>query len=541
MVKKELSVFYQVYHNNKLFTPKQNTSKEQYLIKQTFFNTLSNIILTFSKFMLGILLVPVLIGALGKESYGFIVVLLSIIGISDFFDLGIRQSLIKAVASVKGENRQAIAGYFSNAIIAYHIIFLLASVAVISLFYGLGSFFNLDNIPGSLFRSEVILFLILYIYIGLVQSAYSGLIVSANRFDLNNYRSAFFSIISIVVLIVEVKYFNAGIRGWIYTTLIFKFFELLALMQLKKKLYPAVHFNSSLYNFKSMKELASFGGIIFLATWNKKIKFDSDPFLISHFMTPAAMVLYRPGTSLIQNIRPVISAFAGQLYVSATQANAENDSEKVKKIFLTGTRFTALLCIPFLTFFCFAGKEILSLWLGRLLSTEELQVCYYVLVGWCLIDFFFYLEGSSFSVLFGIGKLKHMIYLDFVIAVANICTGILLFYFFKLGVLSVIIPGVVIELFARLYFLFYTGTQVEVTKSTIIEKVLVKVFFVAAITSSAALVAFFIAPVDSVPSLIFTGALISFTWIAAVFYLGLEKEERQYFWNLSNKKLRWLS
>lgn len=510
------------------------------MIKQTFFNTLSNIILTLSKFVLGVLLVPVLIGELGKESYGFIVVLLSIIGISDFFDLGIRQSLIKAIAGLDNHNKDKTGNYFSNAVIAYHIIFLFAAIAVLAIFYGMGAFFKLDKIPANLYQFEIILFLVIYIYIGLIQSAYSGLIVSANRFDLNNYRSAFFSISSLVFLIVEIKIFHIGIRGWIYTTLIFKFFELLALMQLKKKLYPKLHFNPSQYNFKSMKELISFGGIIFIATWNKKIKFDSDPFLISHFMAPAAMVLYRPGTSLIQNIRPIISAFAGQLYVAATQANANNDAERVKKIFITGTKYTALLSIPFLVFFCFAGRDILSLWLGKLLNQEELETCYRVLVGWCLIDFFFYLEGSSFSVLFGIGKLKHMIYLDFVIAVVNICTGIFLFSFFNLGVLSVIVPGVIIELFARLYFLFYTGTQVNVSWKNIISKILLKVLWVLLPTVLLSLVIFYTAPAGIILRLIYAGAVISLIWIIAVFNFGLGIEERNYFWGISKRKLGWL-
>lgn len=510
------------------------------MVKQTFSNTFSNILLTLSKFILGILLVPVLIGELGKESYGFIVILLSILGISDFFDIGIRQSLSKSIASVKGNNKNEIEKYFSNALIAYHFIFIIAATVVVMVFYGFGNFFNLGKLPKDLTEIEIILFLIFYIYFGLIQSAYSGIIVSANRFDLNNYRSAFFSITSIIFIIISIEVFHLGIRGWVYTTIIFKFLELLALMKLKERLYPGVKLVLALFNYKSMKELISFGGIIFMATWNKKIKFDSDPFLITHFMSPAALVLYRPGTSLAQNVRPIISSFAGQMYVSATQASVNSDEDRLKKIFITGSKYTALLSIPFLLFFGFEGRDILTLWLGKVLNSQELETCYYVLLGWCFIDFFFYIEGSSFSVLFGIGKLKHMIYLDFLIAVTNICAGIAIFYFFNLGVLSVIIPGVVIELFARLYFLFYTGSQINVSKMVIFNKILLKILWILMITVPLSFLLVYITPSNIILRLLYIGIGISLFWIVSVFAFGLEDTEKKYFLNIFQRKFKWL-
>jgi peptidoglycan biosynthesis protein MviN/MurJ (putative lipid II flippase) len=154
---------------------------------------------------------------------------------------------------------------------------------------------------------------------------------------------------------------------------------------------------------------------------------------------------------------------AGQLFVSASKAHRDENKKALRALLFFGSKFTVLAYLPVFFLLLFLGDWIIELWLGRVYQAEDLRLIFRVMVLWSLIDLFFYLEGSSYSVLFGIDQLDFMIKADFMISLLNIAASVVLIKYFNAGLTGVLIPGVCIELFARIGFFINTAKRIGIT------------------------------------------------------------------------------
>ena len=423
-------------------------------------NTLSNLVFSLSKSLSGLILIPLFVGQVGKESYGIVVLLLGIVGYAELFDLGLKPALVRNLTAEKldqkSENEVFIAALAGSTF--YFFISLLFLVPAIFFF---GARFG---IPTQLVESPIIyLFTVFYLFINIVSPIFSALLISKNRFDLVNYRSSFFTILGIGLTILLVWITDLSYYAWMIATLFSKTLELMVLIFLSKKHFPDLGIHLTLFSWKRLGSLIGFGWKMLLSKWNKKIKFDSDPLVLSYFLGPASLAIYRPGSALVQSIRPIVSAMAGQLFVSASKAHRAENKKSLQFLLISGSKFTVLAYLPIFFTFCFYGEWIINLWLGKAYQPQDIHLIYLVLLFWSLIDLFFYIEGSAYSILFGINQLDFMIKADLVVSLINVVCSVVLIKYFHMGILSVLIPGVIIEFFVRVAFFINTAKRINLS------------------------------------------------------------------------------
>lgn len=420
-------------------------------------NTVSNLVLSLSKGLAGLFLIPFFVAQVGKENYGVIVLILGIIGYADLFDLGLKQALVRNLSAEKLDEQEE-NELFATAL-AGSLLYFLASFSFLLLVMLLfGSSFG---IPETVLHSPAIyIFIFLYLLVNIVSPVFSALLLSKNRFDLVNYRASFFSLLGIALTILLVWLTDLSYYAWMLAALISKLLEFLVLLSLVRKYFPQLEIHARYYRRSRLGSLLSFGWKMLVSKWNRKIKFDSDPLIISYFMGPAAVALYRPGAALVQSLRPIVSSMAGQLFVSASRAHRDENKKALRALLFFGSKFTVLAYLPVFFLLIFLGDWICGLWLGRVYEADDLKLIYQVLVLWSLIDLFFYIEGSSYSVLFGIDQLDFMIKADFIISLLNILASVVLIKYFDAGIKGVLIPGVAIELFARTGFFINTAKRI---------------------------------------------------------------------------------
>lgn len=440
-----------------------------------FRNTFSNVLFTLTKGISGLLVIPVLIKLIGKEDYGVVLLIMSIIGYTELFDAGLKMALVRNLtAESHDEHSQS---EIFVAALAGSFVYFFISAAFLScaiFFFGVKLGLPATEVHGGYLYGFTFLFLL----INILNPIFSALIISKNRLDLVNYRSATFTIIGLGLTIAMVWITGWSYRAWMLATLISKIIEFLVIFRISFIFFPNLRLDPSLFSQRKLRSLLSFGWKILIVKWNRKMKFDSDPIAISFFMGPAALALYRPGVALVQSIRPLVTSLSAQLYVTASTAEKNKDRKTMRKIFLTGSKLTFLVFLPVFFVLFYSGEFLIDLWLGNSFSSSEIKQIYQVMLGWLFIDLFFYLEGSSYSVLFGINKLDFMIKTDFLISIANITFSVLLLKYSDFGILSVLIPGLMIELFARVGFFMYTARQIDISMKSCLKDYLIPLLMV---------------------------------------------------------------
>jgi O-antigen/teichoic acid export membrane protein len=423
-------------------------------------NTISNLVFTLTKSFSGLILIPLFVGQVGKENYGIIVLLLGLVGYAELFDLGLKPALVRNLTAEKNDEN-AENKIFITALVGSFIYFIVSAIFLISAIWFFGVKFG---IPAEVVKSPIIyLFVTFYFLINIVSPIFSALLISHNRFDLVNYRASFFSILGILLTLLLVWLTNLSYYAWMIATLLSKTMELAVLFFLSQKFFPNLKFNFTFYSYTKLKHLLTFGSKQLVAKWNKKIKFDSDPLILSYFLGPASLAIYRPGSAIIQSIRPIISSMAGQLFVSASKAHRDQNKEKLRLLLVTGSKFTVLAYLPLFFTFYFYGESLISLWLKTAYSIEDIHSIYQILILWSFIDLFLYVEGSSYSVLFGINHLDLIIKIDLVISILNILCSIVLVKYFNFGVLGVLLPSIATEFFVKIGLFIYTAQKIGIT------------------------------------------------------------------------------
>jgi len=423
-------------------------------------NTISNVVLSLSKGLAGLFLIPFFVAQVGKENYAIIVLILGIIGYAYIFDLGLKQALVRNLSAEKQEEHEE-NELFATALAGSLLYFLASFIFLLLVMVLFGRSFGIPD--AVLHSSAIYIFIFLYLLVNIISPVFSALLLSKNRFDLVNYRASFFSLLGIGLTILLVWLTDLSYYAWMLAALVSKILELLVLLVLVKKYFPHLEIHVRHYRRSRLGSLLSFGWKMLISKWNRKIKFDSDPLIISYFMGPVAVALYRPGAALVQSIRPIVSSMAGQLFVSASKAHRDENKKALRALLFFGSKFTVLAYLPVFFLLLFLGDWIIELWLGRVYQAEDLRLIFRVMVLWSLIDLFFYLEGSSYSVLFGIDQLDFMIKADFMISLLNIAASVVLIKYFNAGLTGVLIPGVCIELFARIGFFINTAKRIGIT------------------------------------------------------------------------------
>jgi O-antigen/teichoic acid export membrane protein len=438
-------------------------------------NTFSNIFLSISKGLAGLLIIPLFIRLIGKQDYGIIVLIMGIMGYAELFDVGLRPALVRQLSAEKLDDQEA-NGIFNSAIVGSFLYFAAAFLLIAPLVWFFGQ--SLGIPAPELHSLWFYLFLFFYLFLQILSPIFSAVLISKNRFDLVNFRAGVFTIFGLFFTIFLVWITGLSYEAWMLSSLISKMLELITIFLLCRKYHPALHVRIRNYSGEKLRSLLSFGWKMLVSKWNKKIKFDSDPIILSYFLGPASLALYRPGAALVQSIRPIVSAMSGQLFVSASHAHRDQDKNRLRLILFSGSKITVLVFLPVFFVLFFSGEWLISLWLGKSFSVSEMNQIYQVMLGWLVIDLFFYLEGSSYSVLFGMNKLDFMIKADFLISIANIVCSVLLLKFSDLGIISVLIPGLLLELFARVGFFFHTAKQIGISILSCLKDYLLPVFFV---------------------------------------------------------------
>ncbi len=419
--------------------------------RQILRNTLSGWGYKILKVALAIFSNPLLIAGLGKEGYALLALLATLIGFSELTDLGVRPALGRELAQARAEgNAAAFNRLVSSALAVYMGLFALLGTALV---LATPTLARLMAGPGSPLTAEALLLLRTYglfaLAVAFVRPAFSAVLAAANRFDRRNQAESLFTLLQGLGIIATLSLTDWGLAGWVGVTVVAQLINLGQILYYAFRSQPGLRVGWAWVGMAEIRQLYAFGSLLFVSQWARKIKFDADPLVIARYLGPAQVALYKPPHSLMANVRPLLTTFAGQLYPVTTQLYAQGSLAQAQALFLAASRYTLLLALPVAAFFGGYGPEIMHLWLGRVLTPAEVALAGQVLAGWAFIELAVALEGSAWSVLFGQKKVRFVIWVEVVAALLNIGASVWLVQVTELGLLAVVLPSIALEAIIR--------------------------------------------------------------------------------------------
>jgi O-antigen/teichoic acid export membrane protein len=494
--------------------------------KQIGLNVLTQWLSFILRAAIGIVLVPFLIRALGRDVYGFAILLGVIVSFAEVADMGLRAALGRHLS-------EALAG---NDIDAYN---SLAATAT-AIWLGVGgtlagvcaicsnSIVAFLDIPLEVqddARLLVMLFGSFSILAAFIQPLFSAVLSSRNRFDIISQLEAGYGLITGILLFLVLSFFDNSIYAW--SAIIFggRVLRIMISAVIARRLMPSFKLSLKRVSGRSFRKLFSISGYLFFLDLTNLLSTKADPIILSRFLGPASLAVYNPGLTLSSRVRPLVLVLANQLYPVTTKFHTTGDDDQMKKVLFVGTRLTLCMGVGIFAILGVLSQSICRVWLEGTLG-QEYQVAGYVLLGWALIDLFQAASGSQWPVMIGKDKVRFVAYTQFPLSIFNIFASVYLVNNTSLGVIGVIVPTVIIGAVRRVITTCYVRSLLKLHWGEYLRHAYLRPFIVGCLLVPFACLVASNFPSDNIIELMVSSFIVSLLWGALFTTLGVLPEER---------------
>jgi O-antigen/teichoic acid export membrane protein len=193
------------------------------------------------------------------------------------------------------------------------------------------------------------------------------------------------------------------------------------------------------------KTIINYSFFVLLNTIGYQAALYSSNFIIASFLPIASVTYYAIAGTLVDYIKKIVVS-GNQVFSPLTsQLDAQNDIDKIRTLFLKGTKFMLVIGLPISIVFIFMGKQFIGLWMGQAYSNITGNILA-ILTVMTLFSLPFF---TITSVLLGISKHHITAYCRVIEAFVTIGLSVILIKQFGLiGVaLGNAIPDMIISLF----------------------------------------------------------------------------------------------
>lgn len=311
----------------------------------------------------GFIVAPYLVRQLGVTGYGLWIVIGSLSGYFSLVDLGLRGSVGRHLALERAkEDWAGVNRTFSSAMAIF---FVMALATLLATTIAVGVFDRVFDVPADqLANARLALFLV---GVGLALSfplqAFDGYLWAAQRFDLLNW-------VDIPTTLVRVGLTFALVRDR------FDIVELAVITLVTgagsgaAKAILSFRLDSQLELSKRHIQGAAGRGLLKFGWWNFVItvasltKTQLSPVLIGSFLGIAIVTPFSIARRLLDYAQKVIWTATGVLIPVATGFHALSQRDQEQRLLVEGGKYSAAVAVFFAAYFTFAGKALISLWMG---------------------------------------------------------------------------------------------------------------------------------------------------------------------------------
>lgn len=311
----------------------------------------------------GFLLTPFVLHRLGDREYGLYMLVSAVIGQGALLDFGVGPAVIKYVAEHRAQgNNDRLSGLIATAVSIYcclGLIALLLTAVLAPLFP------HLFVVPATEHRTAIIITLLMGIRLAIsIPCATSTAVLwGLHRYALVNAMNVASALASAFVTVVILSLGGdliAMVAASIPVTLVTQAITIWCV----HRVAPELRFAWRGVRRDLVKTVLSFSAGMFGMDVAYNLQTKSDEILIGaflpvNFVTPYAIARKLGGVPQLIGEQ----ALAGFLPLTS-ELHAKGDSDKLRLVFLTGTRITLAICVPLGGVLIALAQPLLSLWVG---------------------------------------------------------------------------------------------------------------------------------------------------------------------------------
>ncbi len=498
-----------------------------------FINAASSWIAKLSSSILGVILVPFLLGQFGREGYGLVGLATSVVVFAGLADFGLRDALSRELAEQVARRRSArFNALLSTAMALYLAIGGTLMLIIIAIAPQAARWVN---VPPHLWDQGV--FLIRWyaggeILLTFIRPIFGSILSSHNRHDLANRIHMVSNLTRGVLVLVLLSVTQSGLYGYTGVILTVLAIEIVLLFFQARRLHPGFRIRPRLVTRRAARSLIGLSKYIFPLRVGENISVQADPFILTAFFGPAAVALYTPAAALSRLSQPIVNTLANQLAPLATRYHSVGERENLQQVLVRGTKYTLLMGIPVCVVLGVFAGPIMYVWLQRRLG-EDYAIVAQILMWYVLADVFLYAGGTQWPVFVATKRLGFLICVSLPLAVLNVLGSIAMVGYTSLGVVGVVIPTAIVNAIRRPIISAYIARVAGLRPWDYFLRSYLGPLMMAMVLTGGALLMRFLLPVHSLPWLLGAAAGVAVLAVPAGWVFALDADDRRGFRDLA--------
>jgi O-antigen/teichoic acid export membrane protein len=327
-------------------------------------NTLWSVATFAMQFIVPILLIPYIVSRITKEVYGGVwVTIFTLASWLSYFDLGLWGGLTREVADRHArkdrEGLKALWATWWTFDVAVGGLLMLATTA-------LGSEVLRRYVPQANPASDriVLLGLAAQFVLAPLMRHLNCTLTGLQRLDLSSRMTLVVTPFWTAgqVLVLEAGW---GLKGLMLNGLLFSVLQILALIVLIAKQDYPVTLSPARFSAAELRRLLGFGWKL-QAGYVLNQAFRNDRLVMSAMQAPgAAIAFYQFGAGVADRLAGAVTVLSSGVLSAVSDLAARGDRERVRVVFLRGTKYHALAGFGLLGFAALFGHELMVFWMGE--------------------------------------------------------------------------------------------------------------------------------------------------------------------------------
>lgn len=465
-------------------------------------------------------LTPILVHGLGHFHYGLWILAGSLVDYFGLLDVGIRTTLQRFVARLKGTGeRQRLVDTFATGIALTTILCLIIISGTAVLVFLPQHVFGLDHATQPVFR-WLILLLGASVAVTVLARFVGAYICGYQRFDLYNLTAIVCTVVRAVIIIVALSLGEGAV--WVGAATLASALLMWALhWYFVRRLDPDLTFSLAHVRVDRARELVSFSVYVFLITAGEYIRTYSASIIIARVLGVAMITPFNIATRLMDYMWSTVLGLIGPLMPRMSELHGQERRSDLRELILQAVGLTTLLTSLIAWLLVLNGATLIRLWLGPGFDTS-VKLMLILLVG----SVFAQIQSPGGPLLIACGKHRAYAWWTLSEAVATISLGMYWVRDYGLpGVaLAMTVPRVLVKTTIQPWYVLRTvGVPLrEYFRVALLRPLIMNIIFlmVCVVTNA-------FAPMTSLPDFLWAVTWETLVFLALTYLIGLTPASRQ--------------
>lgn len=506
--------------------------KQSYLI---IYNSITNYGRALIQGIVSFFLVPFIVGHIGTDSYGIVLLAIAAYGMVELFGVGLGKAVIKFFAQERANKKVDLLNViYNSSLLWFFIVGFVGSIVVLLI----GFFFEniFVNVSDKLIDDGRLSMFILSVTIlpCIVLDVFKGILSGEQRYDLVNFFGTFAAVLRAIFIVIYFYTFPPSLIAVVIIYSTFYIIERLCYLIASYRIIDNLILSFSYLNKKGINLIIGFASMMLIATMANMLAGHVFKFIIGIELTLTDLTYYGILLLLTSTASLLVRSFVNVLVPVASKYEALGDSSILQKLYLHGTKYAVIIILgltyitlPFL-------KNLLGIWMG-----EQFKHIWFV----GLIMFVGQILNSSSvtakQILSGLGQVKILAISSTFSVVIGLGSCFLYLDLWEGALLSIAVLLLTSQsVINTIIIIKFSIKYIKIKMNYFLIKAYLIPLIISSFVLLLGLVLNYLIKINTWPLLILNVIFIEVIYYILVYRYALDSEEKSLFINILNKGLK---